>query len=101
MKIHSYPRPKRSRRIFGRPTRLIAATALIIGVVAFLSCWTLYVRAQNDRTDAQVNKPQHGKPELVPGELLVRFQPDSALARIRDKRTTSLQLLAEGRKVSV
>ena len=97
MKPYPHYSPKH-RQYFGRSTRLVVVSALVIVLVALVSCLTHYVRAQGETT---TNKSQTAKVSFVPGELLVRFRPDSALGRIKDKHTTTLQLTVDGNKISV
>ena len=89
----------RGRSAFGLATRTAIAAALMFAVVAFLSYFSYYARAQDETAAAWKKGSQNRKADFVPGELLVRFRPASGLARIKDGTRTSLSLVAEGREV--
>ena len=69
-----------------------------VGVLARLP---FYVRAQNNGGATATNRSQNRKAEYVPGELLVRFRPGSALARVKTRTSANLPSLAAGRNVRV
>lgn len=69
----------------------VAALVLILTTLAFI------VSAQNE----SAQPPAHHKLEIVPGQFLVRFRPDSELARLRNHELTQLSLRWQGQSLSV
>lgn len=101
MKFRPHPRTARRSRTFRRSTHIIIAPALVFALVALLPFLSLYVRAQSETTAVGTNGSQNRKAESVPGELLVRFRPNSGLGRMKGRMSTSLPLVAQGRSVSI
>ncbi|MBC7817587.1 MAG: S8 family serine peptidase, partial [Planctomycetaceae bacterium] len=100
--FHPHSQEASRRRALFRSPRILIAMAMVVAIVACLSCLSFYVSAQGETTaPGTVFGSNNRKAASVPGELLVRFRPGSAHVRTKARIVTRLELLAQGQSVSV
>jgi hypothetical protein len=85
----------------GLHTSVKVALVLAQVLLAVVTILTMHVRAQEDRVSAGKRESQSSKAKLVPGEILVRFRPGSAMAQVKTSTAATLRSLPEGRTVRV
>jgi uncharacterized repeat protein (TIGR01451 family) len=90
-----------SIRIQGNFPSFKVALLVTLVLTALLMRVPFDASAHNQATATNAVGSPDRKAEFVPGELLVRFRPGSAIARTRTSTTTDLPSFAEGRSVHV
>ena len=73
---------------------------LALGALFVTSAWPLIPQAKLQSSDQQNTRPKTYKPEFVPGEILVRFRPETLKARSQTAKTEML-VQGDGREISV
>ena len=90
-----------SGRFLSRNPAVKIALVLALVLAASLTQLPFFVSAQGGASSTGEKRTQGRKAEFVPGEMLVRFQPGSAMARLKTRTSVNLFSLQEGRNVRI
>jgi len=94
------PHPRSERFLSRNPGGIVALVLALVLAAAFTHL-PFFVSAQEGGSSPGEKRNEARKAEFVPGEMLVRFQPGSAMARLKTRTSVNLLSLQEGRNVRV